>query len=253
MQEENNQIVTQDNSMLAIISRAASDPTVDMAKLEKLLDMQERIMAKQAEIDFNIAYSHISKLMPRITKKGVVGYKEDKNDKKSATVEAFRFARYEDIDEIIRPILVESGFALSYNTEPRDGGGIIMHGTLSHKAGHSRVASIPLALDTSGGKNNVQAMGSTVQYGKRYALCMLLNIVTVGEDDDGMSASYIETGKAVELDMLIREFKDFEDYKPRFLKYLRANSMPEILAKDYDKALTAIKTKRAALEKAEAK
>ena len=34
----------------------------------------------------------------------------------------------------------------------------------------------------------MQAIGSSVSYGKRYALCMLLNIATGGEDDDGQKA-----------------------------------------------------------------
>ena len=41
-----------------------------------------------------------------------------------------------------------------------------------------------LPLDTSGSKNGVQAVGSTVSYGKRYAICALLNIST-GDDTDG--------------------------------------------------------------------
>jgi hypothetical protein len=42
-----------------------------------------------------------------------------------------------------------------------------------------------LPLDTSGSKNNVQAVGSSTSYGKRYTATLLLNIRTKGEDDDG--------------------------------------------------------------------
>ena len=76
---------------------------------------------------------------------------------------AFKFATYENIDRVIRPYLQAEGFSLSFTTAPRtaDGGGAIVSGTLSHKSGHSRSASISVALDSSGGKNNIQAIGSS--------------------------------------------------------------------------------------------
>ena len=39
-------------SMLALITRLALDPAVDVVKLEKLLDMQERLEKRQAEAEF---------------------------------------------------------------------------------------------------------------------------------------------------------------------------------------------------------
>ena len=44
-----------------------------------------------------------------------------------------------------------------------------------------------LPADTSGSKNVVQAIGSSVSYGKRYTMQALLNITSGGEDDDGHS------------------------------------------------------------------
>lgn len=235
------------SAMINIIAKAASDPNVDVAKLEKLLDMQERIMSKQAEIDFNEALARISKKMPRIVKGGVVGYKEDKNNKNSATVEAFKFARYEDIDKAVRPLLEEEGFSLSFDTVMKEGGGVVMTGTLAHKSGHKRCASLPLALDVSGGKNNIQAMGSTTSYGRRYTMCMLLNIVTVGEDDDATGAEFVTNAQAVEIDLLAREVKA---NMPAFLKLMGAENVQEIPAKNYKRAIDSLNQKKAKLAKA---
>lgn len=231
MTQENKQqaVAVQENTMISIIAKAANDPNVDVAKLEKLLDMQERIMAKQAEIDFNEALARISKLMPRIVKGGKVEYK-DKDTKKLE--EAFKFARYEDIDKVVRPLLEAEGFSLSFDTVMKDGGGVVITGTLSHKSGHKKTASLPLALDTSGGKNNIQAMGSTTSYGRRYTMCMLLNIVTVGEDDDGTGAEFVTLEQAAELDTEARETgSDI----PKLLAFAGASSFQEIPLKNYGK------------------
>ena len=43
------------SSFLEIISKAARDPNVDIDKMEKLLQMQERIASRHAEQEFNQA------------------------------------------------------------------------------------------------------------------------------------------------------------------------------------------------------
>jgi len=44
---------------------------------------------------------------------------------------------------------------------------------------------MPAPLDTTGGKSNVQAVGSTNSFLRRYVACNIFNIVVVGDDDDG--------------------------------------------------------------------
>lgn len=223
-------------NMFEVVARAAADPKLDAEKLMKLLDMQEHIMAKQAEIDFNSALARLD--LPRIVRKGSVAY----SDKSGVSKEAFKFARWEDIDKVIRPLLSAEGFTLSFNSDARDGGGAVITGTLSHVGGHSRKASLPLALDNSGGKNNIQGMGSTISYGKRYTATMLLNIVTVGEDDDGGGDDEVITNEqAVEIDLLVVEVKADRE---RFLKWIGAFEVQNIKAKDYEKAVSKLNEKK---------
>jgi ERF superfamily len=101
---------------------------------------------------------------------------------------SYPFARWEDIDRIIRPFLDQEGFALTFNSQIRTeaGGGLVVTGILMHRDGHSITAHMPLPLDTGPGRNNLQATGSTLSYGKRYVAEMLLNIVREGDDDDGV-------------------------------------------------------------------
>jgi hypothetical protein len=159
-----------------MIEKVINDPAVDPAKFHALLDFQERLEGRHAQQLFNEAFARLSKKLPRVKKDGTVEY----NGKKT-----FSFATWEKVDLVIRPLLEDEGFTLSFDSIPKDGGGAVVSGTLLHAAGHSRTASIPLPLDTSGGKNNLQGMGSTLSYGKRYTTFMLLNIVTEGDDDDG--------------------------------------------------------------------
>jgi len=172
--------------VLAAILAIARDPTVDVAKMQAMMAMQERMEERQAVTAFNRAYHAMEALLPRIKRNGDVEYK---NKQTGELEKSFKFARWEDVDSAIREILRQYGFSLSFETKPRqgDGGGMMVTGTLSHVEGHQRQASIGVALDTSGGKNNNQAAGSSLSYGARYTTRMLLNLVTEGEDDDGVA------------------------------------------------------------------
>jgi hypothetical protein len=229
--------------MLALIDRYVRDPTISVERLERILALKERMDLKEAEIEFNEAKASLSEKLAsyRIVRTKSVLYDIDKNNKAKGQQEAFKYAPLEDIDKIVRPLLVEAGMDVSYTTSAREreGGGAVITARLTHRSGHFQEASIPIPLDTTGGKSNTQAMGSTFSYGRRYTLCMLLNIVTIGEDDDG-SGGYIDDAQAKTIrELMISAGAD----EPRFLKYMHAPSVEEIAFRDYRKAISALDEK----------
>lgn len=196
-------------SLLGIIARAASDPAVDVEKMAALLGLQERVVARQAEAEFNQAFIRMQAALPRIKKDGTLEYPVDKNKPDGPKRKIASFAKWETIDAAIRPILETEGFALSFNTIPRpgDGGGLIVTAILRHRGGHSTETSIPVPLDTSGGKNNLQGYGSSMSYGKRYAATAALNLITEGEDDDGVRGGmrFISQDQVAELTAKLKD------------------------------------------------
>lgn len=243
-----NEIAIKDsNDFLAMLERLASSPEVDPAKFHAMLDVQERILNKKAESEFNQALARLIKKIPRVKRDGTVEYAVDKNKPDGAKKKAFDFATWENVDSIIRPLLEEEGFILSFDSQMKEGGGAIITGTILHSAGHSRSASIPLALDASGGKNNLQGMGSTLSYGKRYTTFMLLNIVTEGEDDDGKRGGmvFINDAQISEINKLIEETKSNKD---KFLEMLEVVAIENLQCKDFAKAINALMAKKAKMK-----
>ncbi len=223
-------------SIIDVISRAAQDPSVDVDKMTKLVELHERVQAREAKIEYSNAMARLSMKLPRVKRNGVVTY-EDRNVKGKMN-EAFHFARYEDIDRVIRPLLSEEGFSLSFKAEPREGtgGGIVVTGTLNHIGGHSESASIPVALDSSGGKNNIQAMGSSFSYGKRYTATMLLNIVTEGEDNDAQTIppEFISPKQVDQIyDLLTQCNMTTPESRKRFYAYAKVERAEDIRADQY--------------------
>lgn len=222
---------------IAMITAAVKDPTFDAAKLHALLDFQERVDAKAREASFNESLARMQPLLPTITKNGMIRIppKDGKAGQETA------YAKYEDIDRMIRPLMMMEGFSFSFTSAPPSTDGrYLITGTLRHRDGFCISSSIPLALETSGSKNNVQGMGSTISYGKRYLVCMLLNLVAEGEDNDG-NPVVINEQQRENLTTLMDAANFTPDQKRKVLKWLNAESVEQVLAKNYDRGVAWLK------------
>lgn len=172
-------------AILSVIERMATNPDIDPDRIERFIALKERMDREAARKAFASALADCQSEIPAIEERGKISYGKDKagEDKGGPT-----YALWEDINETIRPILQRHGFALSFRTGQTPEGKISVTGILSHREGHFEDTTMVLMHDSSGAKNAVQAMGSSISYGKRYTAAALLNITSRGEDDDGQTA-----------------------------------------------------------------
>lgn len=165
----------------AIIS-AATDPSVNVEKMERLLAMHERITAKDAEQKFNASMVEAQSRMGRITADAVNPQTRSK------------YATYAQLDRHVRPIYTAQGFSLSFNagTDAPEGHVRVLC-YASHAAGHTRTYQCDMPADGKGAKGNdvmtkTHASGSAMSYGMRYLLKLIFNIAVGEDDDDGNTA-----------------------------------------------------------------
>lgn len=184
-------VQTSPSQILSVILEMARDASLDIGKLTTLLDMQQKMETRQAEIEFIRGLARLSAKMPQVPKNGRINLGEDKDSGKARG--SIPFTKWEDMDKVIRPLMAEEGFTLTFDSTPHERG-IMITGTLLHYDGHSRSAQMLLDQDRGPGRNNLQAMGSTLSYGKRYTAEMLLNIVREGDDKDGRSSTSAPKG-----------------------------------------------------------
>lgn len=172
-------------AMMQLMERVAANPAIDVAKMQIVMDMQERLIAHRAKMAFDAALSEMQGEMPTINQRGRIEIraKDAKGERTGAVQQSTKFAKWEDIADAIRPILRKFGFALRFRTGLTDAGLVRVVGILSGH-GHREESEFVLQHDSTGSKNAVQAIGSSTSYGKRYAACALLNIASRGEDDD---------------------------------------------------------------------
>ncbi|WP_288773812.1 ERF family protein [uncultured Psychrobacter sp.] len=223
----NTEVAQQDMSMASRIVELASMPDFDVAKLDKLMDLQEREMNRLAKIAFNKDFTSMQSEITTVTK-SKQGHK-------------YKYATLEDIVDIVRPTLEKNGFAVSFGVNTTSN--IIVTCTLMHKEGHSIETTIQLPADETGSKNSVQAIGSSISYAKRYTLSSLLNIAT-RDDDDAQAAMQKDTRliTPLQLKTLEKKYKNLskeaqEDFDQR-LRQMNVSDLPSIQVRHYNQILS---------------
>ena len=217
------------------ISRAALDPHVDVQKLERLLDIQERLLVDQRRTAFRAALARLQEKLPQIAKSGnILGTNGQVRNK---------FAKIEDIDVVIRPLCAEEGFSFSFDSKAASGGMIEFTGTLHHREGHAETKTMTLPVDTGAGRNAVQSVGSSTSYARRYLISMHLNLITRDEDDDGMGGAGKDPITPTQVNELRKGLEACGGDPARFLKWLGVESIDQIRLSQYGRAIKFIEEK----------
>jgi hypothetical protein len=222
--------------LMAVISRAAADSSVDVEKMERLVALKMQLDHDERERLFAAALGRVQALIPPISKHG-------RTDKAT-------YAKLEDIDRAIRPLYAAEGFSLTFNTDFQEGR-VLMTARLRHRDGHFEEKALVLPIDTGAGRNAIQAVGSTVSYGRRHLTKMLFNVVETDEDDDG---------KGVPLKISVEQARYLEEKveeiggnRQKFLDWLKVGQFTDISESDYGKAEKFLGKKRDEKTKAESK
>lgn len=242
-EREPREVVQADSaSLMAVISRAAADPNTDVDKMERLIAMAERLEAKKAKAEYLAAMIAMKPELPVIDRKGRIEVREKTASGKrdGEITQSTGYARWEDIDEAITPILTKHGFVLTFRSGTAQDGKVTVTGILSHKAGHSEDTTVALPHDSSGSKNPVQAVGSSTSYGKRIAATLLLNIRTKGEDDDGTAGGADDTISDDEISTIMEMLTKDKADVAGFCRVMKVEMVADIKKRDYQTAITTI-------------
>jgi hypothetical protein len=227
---------SESTTMLSMIERAATNPDVDIEKMERLWEMKEKMDAKAAELAFNQAMAECQSKMKRIA--------ADSNNPQTRS----RYASYAALDKALRPVYTEVGLSLSFDTEDsliENAVRIVCY--VSHAQGHTRKYKTDMDASGLGAKGGAvmtktHAAGSAMSYGMRYLLKMIFN-VAIGEDDnDGNIEVCISINQALELQALA---EDVGADIPNFLKYCGVEAFEQLPANRYEGAVKALEKKRA--------
>lgn len=166
-------------SLMDVIARAASDPTVDIDKMERLIALQQQVSAREAELLFNQAMNAAQSEMRPISANA------------SNPQTKSRYATFDKLDRALRPIYTHHGFSLSFDEgdSPKPNHVRVLC-YCAHNGGHTRTYHRDMPADGKGAKGGdvmtlTHAAGAAGSYGARYLLKGIWNVAVGAEDDDG--------------------------------------------------------------------
>lgn len=213
---------------MEMLDRALSTGA-DIETLTKLMALQERWEANQARKAFDAAIAEAKAKIPPITR-NATGHNQKK------------YADFAAIASVVDPILSE--FGLSYRFKTAQADKINVTCVLSHKDGHSEETTLSGGADTSGSKNAIQAIGSTLTYLQRYSLTAALGLAASTDDDGKASGSqdikFITEKQVMEIRDLIAEVGADEK---KFCSVGKVERLEDIPSDQYSNAVNMLKRK----------
>lgn len=205
---------------IAMVLNNAVNRGAPLETIEKLMELQERYEKNAARKEYYEAMAKFKADPPRIIKEKRASF-----ETKSGGTASYSYPELAKAAEAINRSLGEHGLHASWRTE-QNNGSVTVTCTISHRAGHSESTSLTASPDTTGTKNTIQALGSTISYLERYTLLALTGLAAEGMDDDGHSASGpkpITEAQVTILNDLIDEKYKTDELKAKFLEWVQKN------------------------------
>lgn len=217
---------------------AAVDKNVSPEALEKLLNLEERITARQAKQQYAEALEKFQSECPPIFK--------------ATKGQLANYAKLDDIEKHVRPYLRANGFSYDWDRELLEGhaGWMRVVAILRHQGGHEERRGFPVPIDqlkTRDGRNvrsGAQEVGASDTYGMRRSFLSVLGMAPTDDNDADQPpapADLVSQEQAANIRALAGEVgADLG----AFLKWIGADSIEEMRAVDYEKAVRGLEQKR---------
>ncbi len=214
--------------MSAIIERGVTSENV--AALEKVIELYERMETRNAEKAFNAAFVALQAELPVIVAETIIPNRG-------------KYQRFEDVMRDVGPLLVKHGFTVSFSMQAQDNR-ITETCQLKHIGGHSQANSFSVRV---GGRadSETQADCKAATTAKRNALLNCLNIIIrqdafSGEEDPTQDGAPISWEHVAFLKEQVKETKADE---AAFLKFAGVHDYHEIGTLRYDSLVAALEKK----------
>ena len=204
--------------------------------IEKMMDLQERFEANEARKAYHKAMAAFKANPPQIEKDKSVSFGSGKT--------SYTHASLSNVTTKINMALSAHGLSASWKTEQTNET-IKVICSITHELGHSESTSLTASPDTSGSKNAIQAVGSTISYLERYTILALTGLATHDMDDDGnlsgKPVEYINLDMQTEINDLLTATKSD---KKKFFEHFNIKSVQTMPMTKYGDVISSLKSKQ---------
>jgi hypothetical protein len=176
-----------DTNLAMMLDRWATDPTIEPEKITLIWNIRREYMeelrkdrAEAARIAYNDVMARASAEIAQLERTRPNSFLN------------YKYAPLSAIDKALRPVLEKHGLGLRFTTEESMDKNVVTVAAVTSYHGHEERIMLSSLPDRSGSggqrtKTDVQALGSTVTYLRRYLTMLIFNLVPADDptDDDG--------------------------------------------------------------------
>jgi len=210
---------------------------LNLKEIGEVMAYQERYEANQARKAYHVAMAQFKTEAIKILKDAKVDYIT-----KTGGRVKYNHATLFNIINTVTPLLSKYGLSIAWKPLQTPGN-ITITTMITHILGHREEFPLTAGADDSGGKNAIQAVGSTTAYLERYGTLAALGLATGGQDDDGQVAAteYIDDKQRSELtDLAV----DCGANMPKLMAYLKVEDLSKLPKSEFQKAKLALIAKK---------
>lgn len=187
----------------------------DVSQLEKLMDLYERWNKEQARKEFFKALANFQKECPPLKKNRTAKFASKGGDQ---TI-SYNWADLAEITSQIKEPMHNNGLSYRWEFTDKDDR-YECDCVITHINGHSEHSRMSGGKETSGTKNEIQAIGSTRTYLQRYTLIAALGISTAEDDTDAITQSVVD-----EYEYIVKDWRFKESYIIPLVETLKGKSV----------------------------
>jgi hypothetical protein len=222
-----------------VLLQTAIERGASVEELGQLMALQERMLAIDAKRAYTEAKAAFMAEAPRLKKN-----KHVKFPTRTGPDTEYEHITLDHAVDTLAPILSKHGITHGWKTEQKDGL-IKVTCILTHVMGHEEHVSLEAGAETSGTKNAIQSIGSTVSYLERYTFLAITGQAAKGMDNDGAGSGqvdYITEKQAMDLET---SCEAVGGDKVKFLRQFAADSFAKIPAPQFAAAVSLLEKKKA--------
>jgi hypothetical protein len=220
----------------SLVERIMMDKDLPVERAHQALEFYQKVEAQTARRAFDEAMAEAKAKIPPILKDQHVKYTN-----KSGDTTEYDHENLAGIAKIVDPILSEFGLSYRFRTSSNLNEPIRVTCIVAHRRGYYEENTLSAGADSSGGKNTIQAIGSTLTYLQRYTLKSSLGLAAA-PDDDGKRSDDVpgEAITAEQAAVLKKRIETVGSDIVEFCTYFKVDTVESLPAKQLDRANKAL-------------
>ncbi|MGF7158129.1 ERF family protein [Bartonella heixiaziensis] len=233
--EETHHLAIEQTVMERILNKALEND-VGIDRLQRLLDLRDQEIKRQNYQKFVRDLSAMQTECQDIEKNSTNTHTNSK------------YATLDQYIDAVKDALATYNFALFSRIKSQTATNVTIEITLSHPSGNQISTEGTFPIDSTGGKNSIQSVGSTLTYARRYLLGMLLNVASKEDDTDGQTqAKEDDTNNQKVSSKQIKQIEELikqtESDKNKLLSYAKVEKLTDMSCEKADDVLKILESK----------